>query len=101
MTDRVVPLIVVASAGTSAAFAESVAAGLRRDGNVVYVTHSADGCLRIATSIAPDVILIDPALASRRLEGFLRAHPSSAGAQILPLTADSLRRRATRVLHAA
>jgi hypothetical protein len=44
-------LIVVASA--SAGVAEEAAARLRRDGNVVYVTHSAQGCLRVATSVAP------------------------------------------------
>ena len=53
---RDVLLIVVASA--SAAVAEEAAARLRLDGSVVYVTHSAAGCLRVATSISPDVVLI-------------------------------------------
>ena len=75
-------LIVVASA--SAAVAEGVAARLRRDGSVVYVTHSAEGCLRVATSVAPDVVLLDPALPAR-LVRFLKAHPASAHAQILHL----------------
>lgn len=79
---RRVPLIVVAS--TTAAQAEDVAAALRREGNVVYVAHSADGCLRVATSIGPDVVLLDPRLPPR-LEQLLRAHPVSAGAQILHL----------------
>jgi hypothetical protein len=79
---RDVLLIVVASA--TAAFADDVAARLRRDGSVVYVAHSAEGCLRVATSISPDIVVLDPAL-PRRLEGLLRAHPASAGAEILHL----------------
>ena len=82
MPRRSVPLIVVAS--TSSALVEDVAARLRHDGSVVYVTHSAAGCLRVATSIAPDVILLDPAL-PQRLEHLLRAHPASGRAQILHL----------------
>jgi hypothetical protein len=85
---RDVLLIVVASA--SAAVAESVAAPLRRDGGVVYVTHSAEGCLRVATSISPDIVLLDPAL-PRRLESLLKAHPASAGAEILHLAAPAVR----------
>jgi DNA-binding response OmpR family regulator len=80
---RNVPLNVVAS--TSDAYAEDVASRLRRDGNVVYVTHSAEGCLRVATSVAPDVVLLDPRL-PHRLEDLLHAHPASAQSQILHLT---------------
>jgi CheY-like chemotaxis protein len=80
---RSVPLILVAS--TAPGCAESVATELRRDGNVVCIARSAEGCLRVATSIAPDVILLDPRM-PRRLEQLLRAHPASAGAQILHLS---------------
>jgi DNA-binding NarL/FixJ family response regulator len=95
---RSIPLIVVASAST--AFAEEVAARLRREGNVVYVTHSAEGCLRVATSVMPDVVLLDPSLPPR-LERLLRAHPSSASAQILHVTRDSVPAITPSVLHAA
>jgi DNA-binding response OmpR family regulator len=95
---RSVPLIVIASA--SAEFANEVAARLRRQGNVVYVTHSPEGCLRVATSVAPDMVLIDPAF-PQRLERLLRAHPGSAQTQILHLTRDSGVRPAIRVAHAA
>jgi DNA-binding response OmpR family regulator len=95
---RNVPLIVIAS--NSTAMAEEVAARLRRAGNVVYVTHSAEGCLRVATSVEPDVVLLDPRL-PRRLERLLHAHPSSARAQILHLTHDSVSALEPRVLHAA
>lgn len=90
---RAVLLIVVASA--TRAFAEDVAARLRRDGSVVYVTHSAEGCLRVATNISPDIVVLDPAL-PRRLERLLRAHPASAGAQILHLEAPQPAVRAPR-----
>lgn len=80
---RRVPLIVVATIASQQA--EEVAAALRGDGNVVYVTHGAEGCLRVATSIGPDVVLLDPRLPAR-LEQLLRAHPVSAAAQILHLS---------------
>jgi hypothetical protein len=96
MPQRRVPLVLVAS--TASALAESVAAQLRREGNVVYVAHSADGCLRVATSVGPDVVLLDPALPPR-LEQLIRAHPTSAGAQILHLS-DSLPRPRFKVRRA-
>jgi hypothetical protein len=85
---RDVLLIVVASA--SAAVAEGVAARLRHDGSVVYIAHSAEGCLRVATSISPDIVLLDPALPPR-LESLLRAHPASARAEILHLETPAVR----------
>ena len=96
--NRTIPLIVVASLSSS--FADEVAARLRREGNVVYVTHSAEGCLRVATSVMPDVVLIDPGL-TPRLERLLRAHPSSASARIMHLSKDSVPRVTPSVLHAA
>jgi hypothetical protein len=85
MTDRHVPLVIIASLKT--ALADSVAIQLRHDGNVVYITHSADGCLRVATSVRADVVLLDPELPNRgRLERLLKAHPISTSAQILHLS---------------
>jgi CheY-like chemotaxis protein len=82
---RRIPLILVASAAPGAA--ERTVARLRQDGAVAYAAHSADGCLRMATSIGPDVILLDPLLADRpRLMRLLRAHPTSARAHLQPLT---------------
>ncbi len=84
--DHHVPLVVIASGSPAAAqLADSVAAQLRREGNVVYVTHGADGCLRVATSVGPDLVLLDPALPNR-LERLLKAHPTSARARILHLS---------------
>ena len=98
MPRRAIPLIVVASA--SATIAEDVAARLRQDGSIVYVAHSAAGCLRVATSIGPDVVLLDPAM-PRELEQLLRAHPTSARAQILHLTEASAPVEVPSFLHAA
>jgi hypothetical protein len=50
--------------------------------------------------VFPDVVLLDPRL-PHRLEKLLRAHPSSAAAQILHLTQASLSGLERRVLHAA
>jgi DNA-binding response OmpR family regulator len=96
MPQRRRPLVVVAS--TASAVAESIAERLRRDGNVVYVAHSAEGCLRVATSVGPDLVLLDPALPAR-LERLIRAHPTSAHAQILHLS-DSVPRATFKVRRA-
>jgi len=82
---RQVPLIVIGSVAT--ALADSVATQLRRQGNVVYVTHSPEGCLRVATSVAPDVIVLDPRFPAR-IETLLKVHPMSAHAQLLHLKDD-------------
>jgi DNA-binding MurR/RpiR family transcriptional regulator len=86
--DGHVRLIVIGS--LSSALADSVAQRLRRDGSVVYVTHSAEGCLRVATSVHADVVLLDPSFPPR-VEKLLRAHPSSAGARILHLSEELAR----------
>jgi DNA-binding response OmpR family regulator len=86
---RQIPLIVVASA--TPGLAERVATQLRQQGAVAYPTHSADGCLKVATSVGPDVIVLDPALPrSKRFEQLLRAHPMSARAQVMQLAPESL-----------
>jgi hypothetical protein len=98
MPRRSVPLIVIASAST--VLAHEIAVRLRRDGKVVYVTHSPEGCLRVATSVMPDIVLLDPRFPPR-IERLLRVHPSCAGAQILHLSQDSLPTSGTRIPHAA
>jgi len=85
VSERHVPLIVIGSA--SSALADSVAVTLRREGSVVYVTHSPEGCLRVASSIAPDAVLLDQRFPSR-IENLLKAHPMSARAQIFHLSDD-------------
>ena len=96
MPQRRVPLVLVAS--TASALADGIAAELRREGSVVYVTHTAEGCLRVATSVGPDLVLLDPAMPSR-LERLIRAHPACANAQILHLS-DSVPRATFKVRRA-
>jgi CheY-like chemotaxis protein len=80
---RTPPLAVVCA---PEAITRALADRLRRDGMVVYVTHDMHGCLRVATSIAPDLIVLDPRL-PRRLVRLLRAHPASSGS-LLRWTSD-------------
>jgi hypothetical protein len=56
--------------------------------------------LRVATSISPDVVLLDPALPPR-LERLLNAHPTSSRATILHLPEQAAPRTTPLVLHAA
>ena len=96
MPGRAVPLVVVASA--TAVLADQLAARLRAEGLVVYPTHSAGGCLRVATSIGPDLILLDAAL-PKRLDSLLRAHPTSGSARIVRLGAEALATAGPPVAH--
>jgi CheY-like chemotaxis protein len=82
------PLIVVASAQPG--LADNVAERLRRAGNLVYTAHSPEGCLRVATSLGVDMILLDPAL-PERVERLLRAHPISSRASIQHLADATVR----------
>lgn len=91
---RHVPLIVISCAAS--ALAENVADQLRREGNVVYVTHSPEGCLRVATSVGPDVILLDRAFPARTKK-LLKAHPMSARALMLHVSDDQLSRVASQL----
>jgi hypothetical protein len=80
------PLILV---GTSQpGTADEIVARLRRDGVVAYASRSPEGCLRVATSVGPDVVLLDPAWPPR-LESMLRSHPTSARSRVLHLSGDS------------
>ncbi len=75
---RATPLAMVC---TPDAHAEDLVDRLRQEGMIVCVTNDFHGSLRVATSVGPDVVLIDPRL-PRRLEQLLRAHPISSGASI-------------------
>ena len=92
---RRTPLVVVAS--EQAMMADEVARRLRSTGLVAYATHSVQGCLRVATSVGPDIVLLDPALPAR-LERLLRAHPVSGRAQLLHLAASDASRAAANLL---
>jgi hypothetical protein len=45
--------------------------------------------LRVATSVGPDVLLLDAGLASR-LRGMLRSHPATAGSIILRVSDEGV-----------
>lgn len=53
----------------------------RKRGAVVLRAHDASGCLRMATAVAPDLIVIERGV-EHRLVRLLKAHPMSAAAQI-------------------
>jgi DNA-binding response OmpR family regulator len=81
------PVIVVAS--VHGRTADEVASRLRRDGAIAVAAHSAQGCLRVATSIGPDIVVLDSDL-PRRLEKLLRAHPVSARAQVVQMHGSAI-----------
>ena len=87
--ERVVRLVVVASGEPGVA--ECLAARLRQDGMVSYATHTLEGCLRVATAVGPDLVVLDPGL-PRRLDALLKAHPTSARARIMRLSAETIAR---------
>ena len=75
---RRVPLIVVAAGEGTAAVVER----LRAEGAVVYETRTPEGCLKVATAVGPDMIILPPDF-PRRLLALLRQHPTSAAATIV------------------
>lgn len=84
--NRQTPLVVVAS--QDAATADTLAEQYRRDGAVAYATHSMQGCLRVATAVAPDMVVLDCALPNR-LTSLLRAHPACADAKVVQFRAGA------------
>ena len=77
--ERVPKLVVIAS--PHKARADQLAGKLREHGLVVYVLRTTDGCLRVATAVGPDAVLLDPDFPPR-VEQLLRAHPISGAALI-------------------
>lgn len=97
MHRRGVPLVVV---GTSErAVAEPLAARIRDEGAAVLIAEGDRACLRVATAVSPDIVLLDPRL-SCRLVSLLHAHPALSRAQISrspALAIDSSRLAAGRL----
>lgn len=79
------PVVLVAS--TSEAVADSLAEQLRHQGRVAYAAHSTDGCLRMATSVGPDLVLMDASI-SQRVKSLLKAHPTTARTAVMSLSED-------------
>jgi hypothetical protein len=86
--ERRVPLIVVAHQETAA-----LVEWLRAEGAVVYQTRTPEGCLRVATAVRPDMIVL-PRGFPCRLVRLLQQHPTSADARIVwfqrPATGDAV-----------
>jgi CheY-like chemotaxis protein len=51
-------------------------------GFVACVARSAAGCLRVATAVGPDLVLLDARL-PRHLEGILSSYPATATSQVM------------------
>ena len=82
-TRRACPLVLVASA--DAKLANRLVDEVRRQGSVALVARSADGCLRVATSVGPDLVLLDARL-PERLQGMLRSHPATARSTVVRIS---------------
>jgi hypothetical protein len=78
-TPRATPLVLIV--GLERAIADSAVEHWRAQGAVVVQARHAGGCLRVATAIGPDVIILDRRLPPE-LQALLRAHPVSARARI-------------------
>ena len=82
---RARPLVLVAT--PDAELAERLVDDVRRTGSVACLARSAAGCLRVATSVGPDIVLLDSRLPDR-LPRRLCAHPATAASTIVRV-ADS------------
>ena len=76
---RKVPLVLLGLTEQTAP--EPLATRLRQEGMAVMFAHGERACLRVATAVSPDIILLDPRL-PRALLSLLRAHPCSRNAQV-------------------
>jgi CheY-like chemotaxis protein len=56
---------------------------------VACVAHGVAGCLRVATAVGPDLIVVDASVPGRVID-MLRSHPSCRTARIIRLPTGSL-----------
>lgn len=66
----------------TAELAQDLIVQLQSAGFVTCVARSAAGCLRVATAVGPDLVVLDDRLPGR-LEGMLRSHPATARAELV------------------
>ena len=90
------PPRIVLVAGAYPKRVDAIVGRLRQTGVNAYAAHSTNGCLRVATSVGPDLILLDASL-PRRVERLLKAHPVSSSARILRLSEAALREATPRL----
>jgi hypothetical protein len=88
---------IVLVAGVHPEPVDAIVGRLRQAGVNAYAVHSTNGCLRVATAVGPDLILLDASL-PRRVERLLKAHPISSRARILRLSEASLREATPRMV---
>lgn len=81
-TTRDQALVLVAS--TDSDLVDRITETVRSTGAATCRASSAAGCLRVATAVGPDVVLLD-ARFSPKLERLLRAHPATARSDIVRL----------------
>jgi hypothetical protein len=81
------PLVLIASADGE--LVSALVARLALSAVTVVGVRRADGCVRVATAVGPDVILLDAAL-PESVDNLVRAHPTSAPARIHRLSAQAL-----------
>jgi hypothetical protein len=78
-TPRTTPLVLIVA--LDRAVADSAVERWHAEGAVVVQARHASGCLRVATAIGPDIIILDRRLPPE-LHALLSAHPVSARARI-------------------
>jgi xanthine/CO dehydrogenase XdhC/CoxF family maturation factor len=83
---RITPLVLVGVIGD--ALAERCVRDWADTGAVIVRAHDAQGCLRVATSAGPDVIVLDPRFSSR-VVALLKAHPISRSARLVTAPAQA------------
>ena len=84
---RARPLVLVCTA--HADLTTQLVTQMSEAGLVACVAHSAAGCLRVATAVGPDVVLVDASVPDRVIS-MLRTHPACRTARVVRLTAGSL-----------
>jgi len=78
-THREIPLVLLG--GTDPVALQLLARTMRQEGMGVAGALGDRACLRVASALRPDIILLDPRLPGALLN-LLRAHPLSKSAQI-------------------
>jgi hypothetical protein len=95
LSGRERPLVLVATPSTE--LAERLMCDVRRTGSIACLARTADGCLRVATSVGPDVLLLDSRLPDRLVD-MLRSHPATASSTILRVSEAGSRNAAENPL---
>jgi len=74
--------VVVIVVGPDPTRARRLMTAFRERGMVTYRARTTKGCLRVATSVQPDLIVVEPKFPDR-FARLLRCHPASASARLV------------------